>query len=67
MRECPQNYAHGPMKLKTRMVTVEYQGKTIECEKQYYGCSTCDHEIHSEWMEKNFQENIKKTYAATLA
>ncbi len=62
MRECHNNFAHGPLKLKTKIVTVEYKNKQIQCEKIIYGCDFCDFELHEKWMEEKLKEQVEKIY-----
>lgn len=62
MRECHQNYAHGPMKLRTKQVQVEYRGEEITCEKTVYGCDHCDFELHLDWMKEKMQQNLTTAY-----
>ena len=52
MRECRKNFAHGPMKLQTKNVVIEYRGQEIACEKTVYTCQFCDYELHEKWMEE---------------
>ena len=62
MRECPKNYAHGPMRLKTKEVQVVYRGKTIACKKTIYACDHCDFELHLDWMKDKMQQELATAY-----
>lgn len=62
MRECHRNFAHGPMKLITREVLVDYRGEEITCEKTFYGCDHCDFELHLDWMKEKMQQNLAAAY-----
>jgi len=62
VRECRNNFAHGPMKLQTKNVVVEYRGKQITCEKMVYGCQFCDYELHEKWMEEKLNEELARIY-----
>lgn len=62
MRECHQNYAHGPMKLRTKQVQVEYRGEKITCDKTVYGCDHCGFELHLDWMKEKMQQHLAETY-----
>ena len=62
MRECRINFAHGPMRLTTKKVTVEYKNEVIECEKTVYACDFCDFELHEKWMEDKLQEQLESLY-----
>lgn len=62
MRECRNNYAHGPMKLKKKKVVVEYRGLELSCEKMVYGCQFCDYELHEKWMEDKLNEELARLY-----
>ena len=63
MRECRQNYAHGPMKLKSKTVVVAYKGIEIECEKSFYACDFCDYEHNEKWMNEKLEEQLARLYA----
>ncbi len=63
MRECRKNYAHGPMKLSTKTVVVQYLGQEITCEKNVYICQFCDFELHEKWMEEKLNEEVARIYA----
>lgn len=62
MRECRRNFAHGPMKLTQKKVTVQYNDKPIECEKTIYACDFCDFELHEKWMEEKLQKQVVDLY-----
>lgn len=62
MRECRNNYAHGPMKLKSKIITIKYKGKEFQCEKNYYGCDFCDYEHNEKWMDTKVEEQLEKLY-----
>jgi len=62
VRECRQNFAHGPMRLKTKTEVVEYKGKQIQCEKSYYGCDFCDFELYEEWMQEKLDKQLAQSY-----
>ncbi len=62
MRECRNNFAHGPMKLQTKNVVIEYRGQQISCEKTVYSCQFCDYELHENWMEEKLNEELAKIY-----
>ena len=62
MRECRNNFAHGPMKLKSKNVIVHYRGRDIECEKMVYACTFCDYELHEKWMEKKLEEQLARIW-----
>ncbi len=63
MRECHNNFAHGPMKLKTKKVTVTYKEKEIECEKTVYACDFCDFELYEKWMEEKHLNQLEALYS----
>lgn len=63
VRECRRNYAHGPMKLTTKRVVVDYLGQKITCEKSVYTCQFCDFELHEKWMEDKLNEEVARIYA----
>lgn len=58
MRECHTNYAHGPMKLRTTNIVVEYGGQSITCEKIVYACNICGFELHEKWMEEKLNDQL---------
>ena len=62
VRECRNNFAHGPMKLQTKNVVIEYRGQQISCEKTVYGCQFCDYEQHEKWMEEKLNEELARIY-----
>ena len=62
MRECRNDYAHGPMKLTTTLVETEYRGETFTCEKTRYSCTFCDFELHLDWMEEKLQKDLEAAY-----
>ena len=62
MRECHRNYAHGPMKLITKSVQVEYKGLTVTCKKTVYACEHCDFELFQDWMQKKYEEDLENSY-----
>lgn len=62
LRECHQNYAHGPMKLKTEIVEIEYQGELFSCEKTVYTCSTCNFELQQQWMKDKMETLLENAY-----
>ncbi|MEE4241663.1 MAG: hypothetical protein V2I36_09355 [Desulfopila sp.] len=62
MRECRNNYAHGPMKLQTSTITVQYHGRTLTCERMVYACNFCDYELHEEWMKKKMEEQLAEKF-----
>jgi len=62
LRECHQNYAHGPMKLRTKQVQIEYRGEKITCDKTFYGCDHCDFELHLDWMKEKMRQHLAEAY-----
>ena len=50
------------MKLRTKLVQVEYRGEEITCEKTVYGCDHCDFELHLDWMKEKMQQNLTTAY-----
>ncbi len=50
------------MKLRTKLVQVEYRGGEITCEKTVYGCDHCDFELHLDWMKEKMQQNLTTAY-----
>ncbi len=62
MRECHKNYAHGPMKIKTEPVEIEYQGEMFHCEKTVYACTECDFELQQQWMKEKMENFLQKAY-----
>ncbi len=63
MRECHKNYAHGPMKLKTETIEMEYRGEMYSCEKTVYACTQCDFELQQQWMKDKLLAMLEKAYA----
>ena len=66
MRECRNNFAHGPMKLQTKNVVIEYRGQQITCEKTFYGCQFCDYELHEKWMEEKLNKELARIHDEKL-
>ena len=62
MRECRKNYAHGPMKISTKEVSVDYKGEKLTCSKTFYGCKICGFELHEKWMEEKLQKELESLY-----
>ncbi len=50
------------MKLKSKAVTVRYNGRDIECEKIVYACTFCDYELHEQWMAKKLEEELARIH-----
>ena len=63
VRECHQNFAHGPMKIKTETVEMEYRGETFHCDKTVYACTQCDFELEQQWMKDKREALLEKAYA----
>lgn len=62
MRECRRDYAHGPMKLTSQEVQVEYRGESFTVEKPVLRCNVCNYELHLDWMEDKMRQDLEEAY-----
>jgi hypothetical protein len=63
VRECHQNFAHGPMKIKTETVEMKYRGEIYHCDRTVYACTQCDFELEQQWMKDKREALLEKAYA----